>query len=327
MVSGAAALLSNFADLGGLPVTPSQIRNALVEGAVALAPEWSPLAQGAGYVNVPNALAALAEADSELDTEVVGALDQNVEFDDGLFQTTVGPLLPGRTQNLVFEVDEDTALVVVQLFDTGIPTNAVPVPDFGLNKVEFYVHSAKRSDTPYILDSINVFGDSLFIIGDDIAIPIGALTIDFAEAVLPAPMEPGLMKVTVEGDFTNSAAVTTGIRIFMLEAEPPDPTLALEGGLSVDEPVAVLPVDIPAGTSEATFRLRWDNDWSQFPTNDLDMFFFSPGGFVPEFGGATLDAPELVTIQDPEAGLWTVLVIGFEISTEEEDFNLEVTLE
>jgi len=78
-----------------------------------------------------------------------------------------------------------------------------------------------------------------------------------------------------------------------------------------------IPVEIPAGVSQAVFELFWQQNWGRYPTNDLDMLIFRPdgtlylsGGFPP---GATLNSPERVSVLHPAAGRWLVVVNGFTV--------------
>ena len=66
------------------------------------------------------------------------------------------------------------------------------------------------------------------------------------------------------------------------------------------------------------FELFWLQNWGRYPTNDLDMLVFDPGGnlVVDTAGippGASLNSPERAVIANPVAGQWTVLVDGFSI--------------
>jgi hypothetical protein len=77
--------------------------------------------------------------------------------------------------------------------------------------------------------------------------------------------------------------------------------------------VISVPVEIPAGTSKATFDLVWNRDWLKFPTSDMDLLVFDPDQNLASLDGSTWNAPERVVITDPEAGNWTVQVEAREI--------------
>jgi uncharacterized protein YfaP (DUF2135 family) len=51
--------------------------------------------------------------------------------------------------------------------------------------------------------------------------------------------------------------------------------------------------------------------WANYPTNDI-MILVAPDG-TSNFDGATIDSPERVTIANPAAGTWQILVNGFTI--------------
>jgi hypothetical protein len=72
-----------------------------------------------------------------------------------------------------------------------------------------------------------------------------------------------------------------------------------------------------------TFSLSWDSDWSAYPTNDLDMVLVGPGGVV-NVTGATANSPETVTIQNPAAGTWTIIVDGFTVFGKDEKYEVRV---
>jgi hypothetical protein len=135
--------------------------------------------------------------------------------------------------------------------------------------------------------------------------------------------QTGLLRVTVLGDWTNVGRVSADVRIE--EVKAPLPARAFKGDIGEGELVSQT-FDVPAGTASVTFRLSWENDWGAYPTNDLDMILVSPT-LVGNFNGATLRSPELVTIQNPTAGTWTIFVNGFALPTGgREKFQVRVDL-
>lgn len=90
-------------------------------------------------------------------------------------------------------------------------------------------------------------------------------------------------------------------------------------------------VEIPSGTSTATFDIGWKHGWDKFPTNDLDLLFASPSSFpfvdLDFLDAATLNAPERQVIVDPEPGFWFVVVDGFSVQNGRDPYVLEVTLD
>ena len=70
-----------------------------------------------------------------------------------------------------------------------------------------------------------------------------------------------------------------------------------------------------------TYKLSWNDDWGAYPTNDLDLILEAPDGtFI--FTGASFNSPETVTIPRPQAGLWTMYVIGFTVFDATEQYVL-----
>jgi uncharacterized protein YfaP (DUF2135 family) len=81
---------------------------------------------------------------------------------------------------------------------------------------------------------------------------------------------------------------------------------------------------VPAGTARLEFLLRWENDWSRYPTTDLDLLVTDPAGGL-NIDAATGDSPERLSITNPMAGTWTITVDGFEIHRFKENYRLTVT--
>ena len=136
-----------------------------------------------------------------------------------------------------------------------------------------------------------------------------------------SPLEPGLMKLTIQGDWTNNGNVGATVTIRRLEGKTPTPT---GPGLAQGDTV-LLPFQVPPGTTAVRLELGWDHDWSRFPTNDLDMYLCRPG-FLPyfDFRGASINSPERITLSAPEPGTWYVMVVGFGVNTGRDAYYLNV---
>jgi hypothetical protein len=134
-------------------------------------------------------------------------------------------------------------------------------------------------------------------------------------------MEPGLMKVTVQGDWTNNGKVGTRVTIRRTAGKIP---VAATDPIRPGETI-LIPVDVPSGTTQASFELGWRQNWARFPTNDLDLFLCAPGFVLhSDFSGATLNSPERITVSNPETGTWYVMVIGFGVVTPRDAYYLDV---
>jgi len=207
---------------------------------------------------------------------------------------------------------------------------AIPPGPSGLlgfpESFELFVKSAKRGGIePDFVDSANVFDAVRVEIRAGAAILEGGIADNLATSP-PAVLEPGLMKVTLESDWTNNtrflSADVTIARVQGAEPKRPRPTTAVLG----DSERRTFPIEIPAGTARATFALAWNRDWRRFPTDDLDLIVVSPSG-AEDFRGSTLNAPERAVFDEPEPGTWTVIVDGFDVHRGQAPFVLQVTLE
>lgn len=340
-VAGEAALLNSWAEVNNPKIGPDQIRNAIKSGAVSIGDEWSYAAQGSGYVNVPNALALLESGHVRNGLNLRhDQLQPNTMLGSSNTVTETVTLGPARTHDWVFEVDENTTEVRV---DVDVDGTIDPGPGAIPNSFELYVKSAKRGGTDYIIDSANVFGDGWVTVGDS-AVDWSAAVHPFAcngfdlggGELTPAdcpnwPMEPGLMKVTLEGDWTNNAdALTATVTITRTQK----PRSSNAGGITLtsgQDDFGVFAVTIPDGTTQVQFDLAWKHNWSLFPTNDLDLLFVSPNSY-PFFDfryldGATLNSPERQIIMDPEPGTWYVLVNGYAVWHGRDPYVLTVHFE
>jgi hypothetical protein len=129
-----------------------------------------------------------------------------------------------------------------------------------------------------------------------------------------------LIRVTALGDWTNAGRVSADVTIE--EVIAPLPKWEFKGTIAEGEESSHS-VTIPPGTPEVTFRLSWRDDWGAYPTHDLDMLLFGPGG-VTNFTGATLNSPETVTIQNPAAGTWSIVVNGFAVFGKGDKYEIRV---
>lgn len=319
-VAGGAALLSAWVEVNDPEAGPLAIRNAIIDGATPLPDDWKRRSQGGGYLNVAGAL-DLLKTGGVGDDLTPAELDEvlpNVTFRGGEFTTIISNLTPSRTVDLVFEIESSTSMVTIDLTSVDIDPN--PVPAAIPNSIELYVKGAKRGGTGYIVYSANVFGRASVSIGDGF--------VGFAGSIFPfivgrGPMEPGLMKVTVQGDWTNNGDV--GARVTIRRFDNNEPKEARQQIIAGS--LVLVPVEIPPGTTRAVLELGWQHNWARFPTNDLDMFLCAPGFvFFPDFRGATLNSPERIVLTSPAVGTWYVMVLGFGVFTEEDAYYLDVKL-
>ena len=310
-VAGVAALLRQ-----SFPTAPAwKIRNAIIVGANrGIVQDGSTeLDQGHGFVDafaaynrlaarrVPLLIDGLRRPTHSVAANVRQGTDLRIRH--GSVEKRVRGLLPGEREDILYQVGPNVRKVFVTL--AGFATELPPDEQnqlFG-DDVLLAIHTAKTSaigEGDYPVFSFTTGGT--FTIEDP---------------------EPGLLRITVNGDWTNAGRVSADVLISPSEEALPGVTA--HGRLREGE-AAVFPVAVPAGVGAAEFRLRWENDWSRYPSSDLDMVIFDPT-FSANLDGATINSPEVVNIASPAPGTWYVLVTGFEINAWKERFKLRVALD
>ena len=310
-VAGVAALLRQ-----AVPgATARQVRNAIIATAnpAMFADGSGVLDRGAGYADAlaaRNLLATGTVPDSipaagNPNTNVKVNIEQNTTLNvrNGFVRETVSNLKPGQRSDILYQVSPNTKQVIVTL------SNVTPsLPPSGQNQlfgddVLLTIHTAKTSaigEGDYRFFEFGLGGT--FVVTDP---------------------EPGIMRITVNGDWTNAGTVSANVAI--VSATDPLPQLTTQGKIAPGQ-LIVMPLTIPPGTSTADFQLAWREDWGSFPLNDLDLILVAPNGTV-NFDAATMNSPERATIQKPLAGVWTLLVDGFEIHTGSDKFELRIALD
>jgi hypothetical protein len=308
--AGIAALLRQaFPD-----ASARQIRNAIVMGANPdiLADDSTELDQGDGYVDAKAAYDLLAAhkvhgwswKPHHSKKSVAKNVRRGTALDPlrGTVFDHVTDLKPGERADFLYQVDENTAQVVVELshFAPEDPQNVL----FG-DDILFAVHSAKTSsinDGDYVTGPVFTLGGT-FVIDDP---------------------EPGLLRATVLGDWVNASPIALDVKITSVREKEPRKVTARHS-IRQDQQFSY-DVDIPSGAAQALFQLRWRNNWSRYPTDDLDLFAIDPDGVLND-EGASLNSPEEVTIANPKAGTWTFVVDGFDIPARFDQFELRVIVD
>ncbi len=119
------------------------------------------------------------------------------------------------------------------------------------------------------------------------------------------PMEPGLMKLSLVPDYSNESPVSFKVRIIRENfRELLSKKDRIANGVIKMADSYVIPVEIPEGTTMATFDLVWGRDWASFPTSDIDMIIYDPDRNLYSVDGATANAPERAILVDPTPGTW-----------------------
>jgi len=310
-VAGVAALLRQ-----AFPgATARQIRNAIIaSGNPAIFADGSTeLDRGAGYVNglgarnllaagsVPDDLPGFPNANSSVKVNVERGTFLKVQ--DGFVSDHAANLKPGERKDILYRVSPNTKQVIVVISNV---TPSLPPSEqnqlFG-DDILLAIHSAKTSEIgegDYSTFAFTTGGS--FVVNDP---------------------ETGIMRVTVNGDWTNAGTISADVSI--LSVTDPIPQFSTQGKIA-DLQALVFPINVPAGTSEAAFQLSWREDWGTFPTADVDLVLIDPNGQV-HLDGATLNNPERAIINNPVAGQWFAIVYGFQIPAGSDKFELRVALD
>jgi hypothetical protein len=295
IVSGGCALLVAWQKANG-GSNPYQLRNPILEGAVPLTLPYPGFAQGHGYLNVPNSLAALEGGiDDGLHIDSSYHL-QGVDLKGGSQTWYTGELGPSLGYEIVIEVDEDTEQIMVCLSDVYIEGPGNPLMG---DTIEFYVQSAVRTALYPYYDSVNLISDQCFTINDP---------------------HDGLMKIRIEGDWTNWNNVACNVTV--TETEGKNNNGGYKETIGHDE-MNVYYIEVPEGLGAVLFELWWTHNWSKFPTYDLDMIVIDPS-WNWWFDGATFWSPERQWFITPEPGTYIVLVQGYEIYHGRDPYQLRI---
>jgi hypothetical protein len=300
-VAGAAALLRK-----GVPnATAIQVRNALISGAnpFALGDHSSRFDQGRGYLNVAGSLALLKTGrvsrrlppephfSDEVGENLHHAGIPTYDLESGRpLRFRARNLVPGEREEFVIEVGKNVQTVTVNL-DSVTPK----LPPASQNQlfgddVLFAVHTAKTSEfRSDVYAELNFFN--------------GPTTVTISDP------EPGFVRITVLGDWTNVGSVSASLSV--TSTEKTKPVFSQSGTLQQGDLVPYT-FNMPSGVTSTEFLLNWKHDWSSYPTNDLDLLVVDPDGKLI-MDGATLDGRERVIVANPKAGVWTLYIDAFTV--------------
>lgn len=295
--------------------TARQIRNAILASAnpAGLADGSVEMDRGRGFVNAPAASSLLSggmvpdtlDTSSPSNTNVKVNIERgtSLKVRDGSISENAVNLKPGQRHDVLYRVQANTkqVVVVVSGFSAALPP-AQQNQLFG-DDILLAIHSAKTS----------AIGEGDYQVFDFTR--GGTYVVDNPEA--------GIMRITLNGDWTNAGAVSARVSVFSLT--DPVPQLTSQGKVDNGD-LIVIPINVPAGVSKAEFRLGWREDWSSYPANDVDLILVSPSG-TANLNGATLSNPENVVVDNPAQGQWLALVSGFEVYGGSDKYELRVALD
>jgi hypothetical protein len=328
VVSGVAALLNAYgesqAEVGASWIDDDRsdilwrdLRNSLLLGANRdiVGASWQDVnSVGFGAVNAEAAFQIFTSGSTKLKYPIkTGKLRANIlgnpkAGDTEVFDSPTVSLNPGESDDLVIDIAPETSNVTVQVYDITTPDNFAHA--FWPNSLKIQIQSAKRTEFPIPIDEYwdpNLSGDHFTVEIEDGAWMLAGIT------KAHQPMEPGLMKVSVVGDFANESAISFKLRVIREQNTASNPEQPIAKSVLKVGDTYNLPVEIPTGLSRATFDLVWNRDWRKFPTSDLDMLVYDPVGDLASTQGATGNTPERAVITDPVPGTWTISIQAIEL--------------
>ena len=305
-VAGAAALLRERAPAA----SAVQIRNALVETAnpSLLGDGSGPIDQGAGFIDIPAAVARLKAGrvsahlagtgrgrddddfaengvSRKVEANIREAGFQPVAFQRDRFTTRVEGLRPGRVAHFFVDADEQTDQLVVSV--TNVTTELPPSQQ---NVLFGDIVLLTIVDAPSSFADTKV---SAFVVGD-------------STFTIPNP-QTGLVRVAVMGYSTNAGRISGDLTI---ERTRRSQGPATAKGRVAEGELIPFAIEVPAGAAQAVFELSWKDNWSRYPTDALALILIDPAGGVNNAGNSP-SFPQRVVINNPAAGTWRALVDGF----------------
>jgi subtilisin family serine protease len=335
-VAGAAALLRR--EHPGRSAT--QIRNALQKSAnpALLGDDSTRIDRGNGFLDIAAADTRLTttnvsphvpdlpppsddddEDDDEDDGAVAGAsrtVQSNLEragfqiarFRDDRYSTRIRDLKPGEVAQIFVPSDLLTSALTVTI-DRVTPQ----LPPAQQN--QFWICGPAGGEY--------VCGDDIFFMVVDAPTSFAVTrasgfpnaTESFTGTI--ANPQTGLVRVALQGDWTNGGPVSASVTIKRHRKFDGLPTAV---GLVTQDELDYIEVDVPAGAAAAVFELAWTQNWGRYPTNDVDLVLIDPANGV-NFSGATSSSPERVEIANPMAGRWTAVIQGFTIHGPEDAYS------
>ena len=321
---------------GGISlVTGTSFSAPIVAGAAALLREKHPTASA---VKIRNAIATSGNPNAFADGS--GKIDRG----SGLLDVPAASakLTSGHVSSLL-PVGLTTPSLALNLLPLGITpvnfNNNVYTKQLNNLKpgqmVQLYVPTLDNTDnltvtvenvTPALppAQQNQLFGDDIFLtVVDALTTAADFRVTDFvvSNATYTVPIaDAGLARVAIQGDSTNAGNVSAKVTITRHNVPLAPPT---KSGLIKQGQDTIVRVNVPAGTTDLSFRLSWLREWGAYPTDDIDLYLEDPNGNLI-FDGASFNAPEKVSITNPTPGIWTAQIFGFQINSIFDLFNSDI---
>lgn len=322
-VAGEAALLNAYVEANGLSMGPVEIKQAICDGAEPI-PGFTPMEQGAGYINVANSLNIIKSMSFDtipttgshhIDSFWFPPID-TIRLNHGKATISNITLEPGKYQYFAFWVSSEVDSIKITLSNVELADLELQNPAFGDAGV-IYMSTSERGGVrdAYLFEPLYFYGDGQILVTSDV------------------PFQPGVVRLVLAGDFSSYKPVLVGeITIEVTEVfvcSVYRNVVMYNNGVPVKAQVGVYSgqidtfcgsikegetdiynFNIPDTNGFAYVFLYWYRDWAHWATSDLDLIIFNPDGSL-NIDGATSKSPEATVISGP--GEYTLLVDGYQV--------------
>jgi subtilisin family serine protease len=300
---GAALLREAFPN-----ALPGSIRNAMVAGAdpTQVKDGSGPIDQGHGQLDLLGAAHKLSRGIPPfIERSHPSPIVENnirklgfraVPFHNNVYSTHVRDLKPGQVQQFFVESDPFTDEIDVEI--TNVTPQLPPDEQNQLFGDDVYF---KIVDAPTSFQDRNITD---FVASDT------AYTFDNPQT--------GLVRVALQGDWTNAGRVSADVKIRRARR-----ALGFPSGRAFvhDGDTVPFEVTVPSDVDQLVLETHFLRNWGVYPTSDVDMILIDPDGNV-DLDGATLASPERAVVDAPTPGVWTVLVDAFALPTDRDAIAL-----
>jgi subtilisin family serine protease len=332
-VAGGAALLTTYIRQEMLPYGPTEIKQAIYDGADSI-PGFTEMEQGAGYMNLANSLDVINSGSfgtipetwpHHIDGFWFSPID-TICLEDGKATVNDLTLEPLKFLYFAFWVDRDVDSIKVTLSGVQLADPEDQNPVFG-DGAWIYLSSSIRG------------GVDDYLFGTD---PYLYFWSDATVAVFKdADFQPGVVRLVLEGDLSSYEAMfieeltievtevwtaSLGKKVFMYnngvpvdaQVEVYPGTIRRYFGMVKEGEIDQYVFNIPDDTGFAYITLSWRRDWAHWATSDLDLIIVNPDGTV-NWDAVTGASPETaILLAGP--GDYTLLVEGYQVYFNKREF-------
>lgn len=321
-VAGEAALLNAYIEQNSLSIGPAEIKQAIYDGAEPI-PGFTPMEQGAGYVNVVNSLNVIKSMSfgtipSTWPHHICDFWFPPIDtmcIRNGKATVYNIVLEPAKYKYLNFWTSSQIDSIKVKLSNVQLADPAQQNPWYGDAGVIYMSTPERGGIDEYLFYGLYFTGDGDVLVTSDV------------------PFQPGVVRLVLAGDWSSYESVVIGeltIEVTEVMACAIGKTIALyNSGIPVETKVEVYSgkietffgsvkegetdtysFNIPDTNGYAYVFLYWWRDWAHWATSDLDLIIVKPDSTL-NTGGATGASPETAMISGP--GNYQLIVDGYQV--------------